>query len=421
MIIDSLLNNDFYKVTMLNALLVCQLDAPVKYRLFDRKNLLHLSPQKYETLLREIDKLCSLSFREDELNWLANLKIGNQKILSRQCITFLRSFRFNKDNLRMTYNKDDFTLRVDIEGKWSETILWEVPLMAIISEVYHGGKGKFAAREYGWHVTDEFSVLKTLGLDVKVYDFGTRRRFSNRHHKEAFVELVDSQLIDGTSNMQFAYQWGQNPIGTVAHEWYMASYARVKKWDMVGDWEKIDDLELLANIWAVRDWQKAYKGVLGIALPDTFTTDKFLQSFDGIDSRTFDGLRQDSGDPRLFAQKVIRHYQDLGIDPSTKTLLFSDSLTPGKCLEIWSYIKNNYKVHPRLAFAIGTNLSNNNGVEPLGIVIKMIEYDGVPVYKKSDDPSKAIAVADEHKLHVDIARLKKQYEEELQYLEVEAE
>lgn len=394
MIINSLLNTDAYKYYMLNALLVCQLDAPVKYRLFDRKNILRLSPQKYDTFLQEIDHLCSLRFRECDLNWLENLFIGTQKILNNSCIRFLRNFQFNRNNLKISYNKDDFTLHIDIEGKWSETILWEVPLMAIISEVYHGGKGKLSPREYGNYIADQFSILKTLDLDVKVYDFGSRRRFSHGHHTEAVSALMDRNLIHGTSNVELAHYYGINPIGTVAHEWYMAAYGWLKPY--LDNFRLLNDsteYEVEANLQALSWWERTYNGVLGIALPDTFTTDTFLSKFDGLIARTFDGLRQDSGDPCSFAKKVIQHYEDLGIDPSTKTILFSDSLTPGKCLEIWSYIKNNYKVHPRLAFAIGTNLSNNNGVEPLGIVIKMIEYDGVPVYKRSDDRNKAIGTS----------------------------
>lgn len=393
MIINSLLDNDLYKITQMQAAYFSGMsDTNVRYKLFDRKNLLRLSQVQYEDLLREIDSLCNLKFTVEELNWLSNLQIGEQYIFQQEFLDKLANFKINRDKINIEYHKG-MTIDLNIQGSWWDTILMEVPLMAIISECYHYRKTCLSARDYEKNALDRFHTLMQLEYPSKVYDFGTRRRFSKAFHFVASKALIKSCVLAGTSNMQIARETGTQPIGTVAHEWYMASYARVKEWDTVGDWNTIEDLEATANEWAMIDWENTYKGILGIALPDTFTTDKFLLNLNGVDARTLDGLRQDSGNPLDFVEKVINRYDELGIDPTTKRIIFSDSLTPAKCVQLFKDIRSKYGLrHPRLDFAIGTDLSNHTETQPLGIVIKMVECGGIPVYKLSDDPSKAIGV-----------------------------
>lgn len=392
MIINSLLDNDAYKLYMAQASYFSGMsNEPVRYKLFDRKNLLRLSPVQYEDLLREIDSLCELRFTVEELNWLSNLQIGEQYIFQQEFLDKLADFKFERDSINIDYH--DMTIDVSIRGSWWDTILLEVPVMALISECYHYRKTAMTDGQYEANALKRFHTLMQLEYPSKVYDFGTRRRFSKAFHHVAAKALIKSGILGGSSNMQIARDTGTQPIGTVAHEWYMASYARVKEWDKVGDWDTIEDLEATANKWAMIDWENAYGGILGIALPDTFTTDKFLLNLNGVDARTLDGLRQDSGNPLDFVEKVINRYDELGIDPTTKRIIFSDSLTPDKCVQLFKDIRSKYGLrHPRLDFAIGTDLSNHTETQPLGIVIKMTEYGGIPVYKLSDDPSKAIGV-----------------------------
>lgn len=390
MIIDSLLDSDFYKLTQMQAAYFSGMsDTNVRYKLFDRKNLLRLSQVQYEDLLREIDSLCNLKFTVEELNWLSNLQVGEQYIFQQEFLDELTNFKFNRDKINIEYHKD-MTIDLNIQGSWWDTILMEVPLMAIISECYHYRKTCLSTGDYEKNALDRFHTLMQLEYPSKVYDFGTRRRFSRAFHFVASKALIKSCVLAGTSNMQIAKDTGTKPIGTVAHEWYMAAYGWVRKW-CEQDSDTIDELQTEANNTALWKWQTVYDGILGIALPDTFTTDKFLLNLDGVQARTLDGLRQDSGNPIDFVDKVIKRYDELGIDATTKRIIFSDSLTPDKCVQLFKEIRTKYGLyHPRLDFAIGTDLSNHTETQPLGIVIKMTEYNGILVYKVSDDPSKAI-------------------------------
>lgn len=391
MIINSLLDNDLYKITQMQAAYFSDMsDEKVRYKLFDRKDLLRLSQVQREDLLREIDSLCELRFTAEELNWLSELKIGDQRIFQNAFLEAVADFKFERDSIKIEYH-DDMTLDLSIEGSWWDTILLEVPLMALISECYHYRKTAMTDGQYEANALERFHTLMQLEYPSKVYDFGTRRRFSKAFHHVAAKALIKSGILGGSSNMQIAIETGTQPIGTVAHEWYMASYAWVKDWYC----QTVDsaDYEAEANSIAMLNWQSVYQGILGIALPDTFTTDKFLLNLSGVDARTLDGLRQDSGNPLDFVEKVINRYDELGIDPTTKRIIFSDSLTPAKCVQLFKDIRSKYGLrHPRLDFAIGTDLSNHTETQPLGIVIKMVEYGGIPVYKLSDDPSKAIGV-----------------------------
>ena len=222
--------------------------------------------------------------------------------------------------------------------------------MAIISELYFKLTGKKAeiTRRNDTYKADQFGQM-TLA------DFGTRRRYSH-DNQERIVKIFKENCpgFIGTSNVYFAMKYGLKPIGTQAHEWFQAHSA------MFG--------YRMANRMAMDKWVEVFRGDLGIALSDTFTTDVFYQDFDMKLAKLFDGVRQDSGDPFQFIHKTLAHYEKLGIDPKSKTIVFSDGLDVETAIEIDNHAYGKIKT----AYGVGTNLTNDVGVEPLNMVIKMI-------------------------------------------------
>jgi nicotinate phosphoribosyltransferase len=230
---------------------------------------------------------------------------------------------------------------------------------------------------------DEILISKTKAkieayerLGVTVAEFGTRRRHSFYVH-ELVVQTLRKyeKSFVGTSNVHLAHKYRSRPIGTHAHEWFMFHAAKFGF--------------KMANTMALEHWVDVYRGDLGIALSDTFTTDEFYEIFDKKFSKLFDGVRHDSGDPILFADKTISHYRQLGIDPLSKTIIFSDGLNYEKVERIANYCKNKIG----FSFGIGTNFTNDAGPRPMNIVMKMTEAlpdsePWTPVVKLSDEPAK---------------------------------
>jgi nicotinate phosphoribosyltransferase len=246
-------------------------------------------------------------------------------------------------------------LTVRITGKWASTILWEVPLMAIISEVYfkmsgHRPVSELQRRERNINKAKIFSENR-----IKFADFGTRRRFSAANHEQVIIDLVSQaeQNLLGTSNVHFAQQFDLRPVGTVAHEWFMFNGA-------LHGYQR-------ANPSALQTWFKVYQGDLGIALTDTYTTDFFLSTFLYDDAKRHAGVRQDSGEPFSFTDKIVQHYKRLDIDPLTKTIVFSDGLNAEKAVQIHQYCRGRIQD----VYGIGTTLTNDVGCSPLNMVIKM--------------------------------------------------
>jgi nicotinate phosphoribosyltransferase len=293
-------------------------------------------------------------------------------------LDFLEGYRYDPHEVKISQNECD--LKVIIEGPWYRTIYWEVPLMALISEQYYISTDELQPPALlglgrGLSLVDE-KILKKReqirSLGVPVSDFGTRRRYSFDNHQHVISRLADT--ITGTSNVYLAMIHNLKAIGTVAHEWIMAMGA------LYGF--------KMANRIAMENWIKAFGGDLGIALSDTYTTNVFLRSFDKKFAKLFDGVRQDSGSPFNQAAKIIKHYESLGIDPKTKSIIFSDSLNLDMVKEIHEFCGGRIKD----AYGIGTNLTNDVGVKPLNIVIKMtgVEIDGqwTPTVKLSDSNGK---------------------------------
>ena len=371
-ILKSILDTDLYKLTMQKAVLAYRQNVPVKYGFNDRRKEGRFNQAFLDAFYQELASMACLALTEDEANWLET----SIPFLGRPYVEYLRNYRYKPEEVQASIV--DGNLQLEIDGPWERTIMWEVPLMAVISELY------FTHCDTDWTFDRELQhaqllqkadILKSCGT---IADFGTRRR-RNYETQDLVVGTLKSACKNfvGTSNVHLAHKYNVKPIGTMAHEWIMG----------------ISALESLrhANRYALRIWSKVFEGRLGIALPDTFGTDAFFEDFDGYLARLFDGVRHDSGEPLVFAEKVIAHYQKLGIFPMSKSIVFSDGLTPEVAREISLALEGRI----RTSFGIGTNLTNDfPGSKALNMVIKLMMIGGIPVVKISDTPSKAIGDKD---------------------------
>jgi nicotinate phosphoribosyltransferase len=329
-------------------------------------------PENFAKELREqIISMSNLKLTLEEKKFFAN----KCQYIDPTYFDFLMGYQYDPSEVGIIQNGGE--IQLNIEGYWYKTILWEVPLLALVSELYFkmlGIKADFKTSAER-HENNEKKAALFNYSNVKVADFGTRRRYSFEVQREMVEDLktrMHKELFVGTSNVFLAYTYDLTPIGTEAHEWFMFHGAKY-------GFRQANELGL-------QHWAHVYQGDLGIALPDTFTTDSFLKSFVKKYAKLYDGLRQDSGDVFVFAEKVINHYKKLGIDPLSKTIVFSDSLDPVTAKAINSWCNGQIKC----SFGIGTNLSNDVGVTPLNMVIKMTaakptdEDEWIPTVKLSD-------------------------------------
>lgn len=348
--ISSIIDNDFYKFTMQNAVVKLFPRAKAKYKFINRGN--NKFPDGFDKELRKlVNEMAFLKLNADEENFIKE----KCYYLDPTYIDFLKGYRYNPKEV--TIKQKNGVLDVAIKGYWYRTILWEVPLLALISELYFK---KTNPKTYSKEKIAEIArnkAIKYQKLNAKVADFGTRRRFSFFNHDLIIKTLSEfsSIVFTGTSNLFLAKKYNVSPIGTHAHEWFMFHSAKYGY--------------KLANKLALENWVKVYRGDLGIALSDTFTSEIFFKAFDTKFAKLFDGVRHDSGDPLIFTNKTIEHYKKLNIDPLSKTIIFSDSLNPDMVEKISNYCSGKIKI----SFGIGTNFTNDVGVKPLNIVIKMSE------------------------------------------------
>ena len=381
-IINSMLDNDFYKFSMMQAIFHRFPDVNVEYE-FKLRNYEGVS---FVHLIDEVDKevrhLCTLRFNAHELDYLRKFSW-----LSENFIEYLRMFQLNDSYIKVWYDESRGyygNFRVSIKGSWLNTILFEVPVLAIISELF--SKDRMANSKQSFQGDERLDTkLKFLAGRVnslKIADFGTRRRFSNDWQGKVIAKMLKSGYLIWTSNVHFARMFDTKPIGTQAHEWFMAMQALTR----VSDSQKF----------ALENWAQEYRGKLGIALTDTIGIDAFLRDFDLYFAKLFDGCRQDSGDPVEWTNKLITHYEGLGIDPKTKTAVYSDGLTFPDALDLYQRFHERIKV----SFGIGTNLTNDVGIIAPQIVIKMTRCQGRPVAKVSDSPGKSMCPDEDYINHV---------------------
>ncbi len=380
MIINSLLDTDFYKFTMMQAVLHQYPDAWVKYNFKCRNKDLVLDEHSFDALKEEIyDNLCSLVFQKDELEYLSGIRF-----FKRDFIEYLRNFRYNKEYIVVVKGISD-ELNIIIEGPWVSTILFEVPVLAAVSEIYHRPI-TFETLEEG-RKRLEAKIKLVFDLDqcsFKFADFGTRRRFSYGWQNELISKVKVARSFIGTSNVFFAMKYGLQLIGTMAHEWVCAH-------QQLGYCRVVDSQKA-----ALEAWTREYRGELGMALSDTVGFKAFLNDFDLYFVKLFDGCRHDSGEPVSWCSGLIDHYRKNNIDPRTKNAVFSDGLDVDSAI----YLYKRFNKDINTSFGIGTNLTNDLGVEPLQIVIKMVECNGQPVAKISDSPGKGMCESPEFESYI---------------------
>ena len=370
-VLHTLLDTDAYKLHMQQAVFHHYYDVHVAAEFRCRgDDLLGI----YADAIREqVDAMQHLTLQDEEYQWLSGLPFFKADYLN-----WLRDFRYRPE--QVTVVNDNGKLDIRLEGPWREVIMWEVPLLAVISELAHRYRSPEKGVEQAVAALENklaaFSTL-TEGLDMsrfRLMDFGTRRRFS-RDVQEAIVKRLQREpWFVGTSNYDLARRLSLTPMGTQAHEWFQAH-------------QQISPDLANSQRAALAAWLEEYPNQLGIALTDCITMDAFLRDFGPEFAERYQGLRHDSGDPVEWGEKAIAHYEKLGIDPMSKVLVFSDNLDLAKAVDLYRH----FNTRVNLSFGIGTRLTCDiPQVKPLNIVIKLVECNGKPVAKLSDSPGKTI-------------------------------
>jgi nicotinate phosphoribosyltransferase len=371
MIIESLLDTDLYKFSMMQVVLHQYPAAQVEYRFKCRTPGIDLVPF-IDEIRAELRAMCQLRFAPDELDYLRGWRF-----ISSDFVDFLGLFQLNEKYVDIAPSKaGNGEIEIRICGPWLHTILFEVPVLAIVNEVYfrHTSAGLDLA-EGRQRLQAKIALLRDTPdySGCRIADYGTRRRYSRLWQQEVVTTLRDGlgEQLAGTSNVWLARKLNLVPLGTLAHEYLQAHQA-------LGP--RLRD----SQVAALEAWAKEYRGDLGIALSDVYGLDAFLRDFDMYFCKLFDGTRHDSGDPFAWGEKVLAHYAANRVDPRSKVLVFSDGLDIPKVMQLYAHFRGRCQ----LAFGVGTNLTNDVGPPPLNIVIKMIRCNGQPVAKLSDSPGK---------------------------------
>lgn len=379
-IITSLLETDLYKFSMGQAIYHLFPSYTTTWTFKCRNTDVYFTDEMVDEIKAQIKAYCDLRFTEEELCYLSSIKW-----LQQSYVDFLRLWRPNFDDFEIS---DDAPcgLSIETKGTWLNTSMYEIPTLAIVNEVffrmnydydklYKSFKEKLSEKKK-WLTENTF----TIG---NFSEFGLRRRLSAEAQDLAVMELSElngnnkeiGSVCVGTSNVYLAKKHGLVPVGTMAHEWIMC----------VGQGNHKHN-PAYSNWYALDAWVREYGVLNGIALTDTLSTECFLRDFQLTYATLFSGVRQDSGDPIEWGNRMIEHYKSLGIDPKTKTLLFSDNLDFVRADKIY----NTFKDKSRVAFGIGTYIANDTDVEPLNIVMKVTDCNGMDVAKISDTDGKGM-------------------------------
>ena len=378
-IIISLLDTDLYKFNMNQVMFHKHTNLNGTYIFKCRNKDVTFTKEMVEEISEQVNHLCTLTFTDEELDYLKTLRF-----IKSDYVEFLRLWRplrqYVKIWLYAQNNEDEGELHIEVNGPLFSAMQFEIYLLEIVNEVYFRMKYNYlnlldSAREkminkiHGFMTTDN-SPLYTFNFA----EFGCRRRLSREWQDYMLGEILKTGHCVGTSNVFLAMKYDIKPIGTYAHE-YVQMY------------QGIPGIQLAyTNKMAMEEWFDEYQGDNGTALTDTLGTDLFLRDFNKLQAMCYTGVRHDSGDPFEWGEKIIAHYLKLGIDPKTKTLLFSDGLDFEKAQAIYDHFNGRINV----SFGIGTYLSNDTDVEPLNIVIKLQYVNGHPVAKLSDVPGKTM-------------------------------
>ncbi|WP_300451798.1 nicotinate phosphoribosyltransferase [Accumulibacter sp.] len=376
-VVRSLLENDLYKFTMWQALLHSHPGAHAEYAFFCRNRPAYPLAELQAEVDAELDRLCTLTFSTDELAYLRGLRF-----LKSDFVDFLSVFRFQRRFVRTQVDGEH--LRVVASGPLVHVMAFEIFVLYIVNELYFRrlpadasilatARQRLQAKIA--FLQAERAALASTGEPFVFFDFGLRRRYSGAWHEEV-VRTLARELPDhfrGTSNVHFARTLGLTPIGTMAHEYLQAYQAFGFR---LRDFQKA----------ALEGWVQEYRGDLGIALTDVVGMDAFLADFDLYFAKLFDGLRHDSGDPVVWAEKALRHYETLHIDPKSKRLVFSDGLNLPRAVDLY----RRFRGRVLTAYGIGTDLSNDTPHPALNVVMKILSCNGQPVAKLSDSAGKTL-------------------------------
>lgn len=375
-VVQSLLDTDLYKFTMWQPMLHRHPQVQALYRFVCRNTPQYPLAELVDEVNAQLDHLCGLCFAKDELAFL-----GGLRFIKRDFVDFLRIFHFQRDFIRAWADGD--ALRIEASGPQVHVMGFEIFVLAIVNELYFRRFDRDAAWAEGRRrlaakiaLVREFANEPARAHPFEFFDFGVRRRYARDWQREVVGTFARElpQYFKGTSNVLLARDLGLVPIGTMGHEYlqtFQATGVRLR------DFQRA----------ALEEWVQEYRGDLGIALTDTVGMDAFLSDFDLYFAKLFEGLRHDSGDPVAWGEKALAHYAKLRINAHDKRLVFSDSLDPGKALALYRHFADRVA----MGFGIGTNLTNDVGLEPLNIVMKLVEVNGQPVAKLSDAPGKTLA------------------------------
>ncbi len=378
-IIHSLLDTDLYKFTMLQVVLhkFPQTHSVYHFRCRNLEDTVYPLVDILDDLNEQLDHLCNLKYKEDELQYLRKLRF-----IKSDFVDYLELFQLKRRFIQASIDAEG-RLDIRIEGPMVQAMMFEIFVLAIVNELYFSRiKTDQVWAEGERRLKAKLELIQQYEKSQQpndppflVSDFGTRRRYSfewQKHVVAAFHKTVPN-VFRGTSNVLLAKELNITPIGTMAHEFLQAFQALDVR---LRDFQKA----------ALETWVQEYRGDLGIALTDVVGMDAFLRDFDLYFAKLFDGLRHDSGDPYEWGDKAYAHYRKLKIDTKTKMLTFSDGLNLPKAWELHQYFKDRFQV----SFGIGTNLTNDMGQTPLNIVLKLVECNGQSVAKISDSPGKTM-------------------------------
>lgn len=375
-IINSLLETDMYKFSMGQTIFHQFTSYKTTWTFKCRNKDVHFSEEMVEEIRQQIAAFCSLRFTEEELDYLDNITW-----IKGSYVDFLRLWQPRYEEFTITTDAP-CGLAIEAAGTWLNTTMYEIPILAIVNEVYFRMAYDYdeLLEQFKTRLSQKVEMLEKNKYRLNTFsEFGLRRRLSAQAQEIAIEALAnlkdtDSKFI-GTSNVYLAKKYNLKPIGTMAHEWIMCTGQGNHKHNPA-----------YSNWYALDAWVKEYGILNGIALTDTITTDCFLRDFQLTYATLFSGVRHDSGDPYEWGEKMIAHYKKLGIDPVTKTLLFSDSLDFEKATQIYDHFKDKVQV----AFGIGTFISNDTNVPALNIVMKTTKCNGMDVAKISDIAGKGM-------------------------------
>lgn len=377
-IIVSLLDTDLYKFNMDQVIFHKHTDLTGEYIFKCRNENVRFTPEMVQEINEQIDHLCSLHFTGEELDYLRSIRF-----IKNDYVEFLRLYHPLRDYVQCRLNPDG-TLDLTVTGPMFSAMQFEIYLLEIVNEVYFRFSYDYdtlvaSARR---RLQEKIRAFRSGKYTFRFSEFGCRRRLSREWQDEVIRTFLQEapEALGGTSNVFLAMKYGITPIGTYAHE-YVQMYQGIESIPLA-----------FTNLQAMQDWYEEYQGDNGIALTDTITTDLFLLDFTRSYVNNFTGVRHDSGDPYKWGEKIIRHYQKYGVDPRTKTLLFSDSLDFDRAQKLYDY----FSAFTKVAFGIGTYVSNDTDEEPLNIVIKLQYVNGKPVAKLSDTLGKEMCADPEY-------------------------